>query len=45
MKGVWLHDVTERFGREWVAEILHPSHDSPSQRLECIIEDELEKWR
>ncbi len=43
--GVWLYDVTERFGREWAEEVLHPSHDSPSQRLECIIEDELEKWR
>ncbi|NCT68612.1 MAG: hypothetical protein GXC76_13375 [Rhodanobacteraceae bacterium] len=43
--GVWLYDVTERFGREWAEEIFAGSSESPAERLECIIEDEKEKWR
>jgi len=42
--GVWLYDVTERFGREWAEEILIGTDESPSDRLECIIADEAEKW-
>jgi len=42
--GVWLYDVTERFGREWAEEVLAGTDESPSERLECIIADEMEKW-
>lgn len=42
--GVWLYDVTERFGREWAEEILNGTEENPSDRLECIIADEMEKW-
>jgi hypothetical protein len=43
--GVWLYDVTERFGREWAEELLSRTDESPSERLEYIIDDEMEKWR
>lgn len=42
--GVWLYDVTERFGREWAEELLSGSNEIPSERLEYIISDEMEKW-
>ncbi|MCX7562250.1 hypothetical protein OS176_01625 [Xanthomonadaceae bacterium XH05] len=42
--GVWLYDVTRRFGQEWAEEVLAGSNQSPAERLECIIEDEIEKW-
>lgn len=42
--GVWLYDVTERFGREWAEELLADTKESPSERLECIIANEMEKW-
>ncbi|MBS0437839.1 MAG: hypothetical protein JSS33_00360 [Proteobacteria bacterium] len=42
--GVWLYDVTERFGREWAEEILNGTREDPSERLEYIIADEMEKW-
>lgn len=42
--GVWLYDVTERFGREWAEELLSGTTESPSDRLEYIIADEMEKW-
>ena len=43
--GVWLYDVTERFGREWAEELLNVTGVSPAEQLECIIEDEMEKWQ
>jgi len=43
--GVWLYDVTERFGREWAEELLNGTGISPAEQLESIIEDEMEKWR
>ncbi len=42
--GVWLYDVSERFGREWADELLNGTDESPAERLECIISDELERW-
>lgn len=42
--GVWLYDVTERFGREWAEELLAGTNEHPSERLELIIEDEMGKW-
>lgn len=42
--GVWLYDVTERFGREWAESLLDGRAESPEDRLECIIADELNKW-
>jgi hypothetical protein len=42
--GVWLYDVTERFGREWAEELLSGKMESPIDRLEYIIADEIEKW-
>lgn len=42
--GVWLYDVTQRFGREWAREVSAGSDESPEGRLECIIADEMEKW-
>lgn len=41
--GVWLYDVTERFGREWAEELLNGTGISPTERLESIIEDETGK--
>lgn len=43
--GVWLYDVTERFGREWAEELINKMGMSPASHLEYIIEDEMEKWR
>lgn len=42
--GVWLYDVTERFGREWAEELLAGTNKSPSEQLEYIVADEMEKW-
>jgi len=42
--GVWLYDVTERFGREWAEELFAGSDESPAEGLELIIDDEMEKW-
>jgi hypothetical protein len=42
--GVWLYDVTERFGREWAESLLDDGGESPEERLECIIADEMNKW-
>ncbi|MBZ0222036.1 MAG: hypothetical protein K8F35_03315 [Dokdonella sp.] len=42
--GVWLYDVTERFGREWAEGLIAGSTQCPTAHLECIIRDELEKW-
>lgn len=42
--GVWLYDVTERFGREWTKSLLEGCAESPEERLECIIADEMGKW-
>lgn len=42
--GVWLYDVTERFGREWAEALLDKADVSPSEHLESIIEDEMGKW-
>ncbi|MGB3462621.1 MAG: hypothetical protein WBA33_11715 [Rhodanobacter lindaniclasticus] len=41
--GVWLYDVTERFGREWAQELLNGADVSPAELLEHIIEDEMQK--
>lgn len=41
--GVWLYDVTERFGREWAKELFDRTGVSPADQLEYIIEDEMEK--
>jgi hypothetical protein len=41
--GVWLYDVTERFGREWAEELFDRTGVSPANRLESIIEDEMGK--
>lgn len=43
--GVWLYDVTERFGREWAEELLNGMSVSPEDQLEYIIVDEMEKWQ
>lgn len=40
--GVWLYDVTERFGREWAAELLNGTGTTPEEHLESIIEDEMQ---
>lgn len=40
--GVWLYDVTERFGREWAEELLSGAGVSPAELLEYIIKDEME---
>ena len=42
--GVWLYDVTERFGREWAKELLNSTGENPVELLESIIIDEMEKW-
>lgn len=42
--GVWLYDVTERFGREWAEELLNETGENPAELLESIIIDEMEKW-
>lgn len=39
--GVWLYDVTERFGREWAGILLTDSDESAEERLRKIIEDEM----
>jgi len=43
-EGVWLYDVTERFGREWAETLLNEVDEEPKQRLDYIIDDEMEKW-
>lgn len=42
--GVWLYDVTERFGREWAQVLLESKVEKPEDFLECIIADEMQKW-
>lgn len=37
--GVWLYEVTERFGREWAQLLLDGSNESAVERLRTIIED------
>lgn len=39
--GVWLYDVTERFGREWAEELFNRTGVSAEERLDRIIEDEM----
>lgn len=39
--GVWLYDVTERFGREWAGILLVGSDETAEERLRKIIEDEI----
>lgn len=41
--GVWLYEVTERFGREWAEVLISGADESPSERLEYIINDEMKK--
>ncbi len=41
--GVWLYDVTERFGREWAEGLFNGTDVSPASLLESIIEDEMGK--
>ncbi|CAM5319243.1 hypothetical protein [Rhodanobacter lindaniclasticus] len=43
--GVWLYDVTERFGREWAEELFHRTGVSPASQLKSIIEDEMVRWQ
>jgi hypothetical protein len=43
--GVWLYDITERFGREWAEIIFSGETGNPETLLNSIIEDEMEKWR
>ncbi len=42
--GVWLYDITERFGREWSEALLEGNPSSPEEFLEYVIADELNKW-
>lgn len=42
--GVWLYDVTERFGREWAEALLDGNVGSASEFLENILDDEARKW-
>lgn len=44
-EGVWLYDVTERFGREWAETLLDGTDEDPAERLEYIVQDEMEKWQ
>lgn len=41
--GVWLYDVTERFGRKWAEELLNQTGVSPADQLEFIIDEEMGK--
>lgn len=41
--GVWLYDVTERFGREWAAALLNDEAENASEFLEYVIVDETQK--
>ena len=38
--GVWLYDVTARFGQEWAKVLLRRSSESPEEILELIIDGE-----
>ena len=42
--GVWLYDVTERFGREWAEALLDGDTQEPIEFLEYVITDEISKW-
>jgi hypothetical protein len=42
--GVWLYDVTERFGREWAETLLDKKTEDSSEFLEYILADEARKW-
>lgn len=42
--GVWLYDITERFGREWAEALLEGNPSSPEEFLEYVIADEMNKW-
>ncbi len=42
--GVWLYDVTERFGREWAEALLNGNTEKPMEFLEYVITDEMSKW-
>lgn len=42
--GVWLYDITERFGREWAEALLENETDNSAEFLEYIIADEMQKW-
>ncbi|MBS0432941.1 MAG: hypothetical protein JSS21_11140 [Proteobacteria bacterium] len=42
--GVWLYDVTERFGREWAQVLLESKLEGAEDLLENIIVDEMKKW-
>ncbi|MBA2077134.1 hypothetical protein [Rhodanobacter sp. PCA2] len=41
--GVWLYEVTERFGREWAEVLLNGTDINPSEQLESILDDVMEK--
>ena len=42
--GVWIYDITERFGREWAKALLDGEVGESTEFLERIIADEAEKW-
>ena len=42
--GVWLYDVTERFGQELARVLLNGEDEKPAELLDQIIADESEKW-
>lgn len=42
--GVWLYDVTERFGREWAESLLEAFDETPEDRLDMILEDEMRDY-
>lgn len=42
-EGVWLYDITERFGREWAETLIDGADETPEERLDYIIADETEK--
>ena len=41
--GVWLYDVSERFGRELAESLLGGADEKPDQLLDYIINNEMEK--
>ncbi len=42
--GVWLYDVTERFGREWARVLLNDGDEQPAELLDQIILGESKRW-
>jgi len=41
--GVWLYDVTERFGREWAEALLEDTQQCAEDLLESILNDGIDK--